>query len=40
MVIYVICFPTKLLTKYECFFRVGTEDIARDIPHSIGPTQH
>ena len=40
MVIYVMCFPTKLEAYHGCFIRVGTEEVAKDISHSSGPTQH
>ena len=40
MVIYVICFPTKLEAKHGCFTLVGTEEIVKDISYSLGPTQH
>ena len=40
MVIYVICFSTKLEAYHKCFIRVGIEEVARDISHSPGPTQH
>ena len=40
MVTYVTCFPIKLEAYHGCFIPVGTEEVARDISHSPGPTQH
>ena len=37
-----ICFffPINLEALHECFIRVGSEEVARDIPYSPRPTQH
>ena len=35
MVIYVICFPTKLEAKRDCFICVDTEEVAWDISYSL-----